>query len=128
MDILVILRSFKGFTQRFRYNMFNQTFIEQLGDSQRLKAISITHISNSINTHGLGVINTSVDIVYKFVNQMVNVFSAMMQDQNLNSAIVREYRWFKKFRKKNIEENQSQKYPMGRGEKFYKEVKLQSTR
>jgi len=129
VDILTILKQFMSVTQRFRYNMFNQSFIEVLGDSSRLRAFSIPHIVNSINTHGLGIIPTSVDIVYKFSLGMVNNFSQLMQDETLTSYLVREYRWFKKYRRKAEEdESSSRKYPFERAEKFYKELSIASTR
>lgn len=129
-DILSIIRNFIQFTQRFRYNMFNQSFIEVLGDQgSRLLAISISHISDSIKTHGLGVINTCVDIVHKFVLMRINNFSQMMLDETLRSYLLREHRWLEKRKNKDNEKNNiDQKYPLLRGQKFNKELSLASTR
>ena len=125
-DILGILRKFGLFTKTFRYNMFNQSFIEVLGDGSRLKAISIQHISDSIGTHGLGVINTSVDVVYKFIKMRINNFSQMMLDETLRSYLLREHRWLEK--KKYKDGDVDQKYPLTRGQKFTKELSLASVR
>jgi WASH complex subunit 7 len=125
-DILAILRKFIPFTNMFRYNMFNQSFIEVLGDGSRLKAISISHISDSIKTHGLGVINTCVEVVYKFIVLRINNFSQMMLDETLTSYLLREHRWLEK--KKYKDGDVDQKYPLTRGEKFKKELSLASRR
>lgn len=105
-DILAILRKFIPFTNMFRYNMFNQSFIEILGDSSRLKAISIGHISDSINTHGLGVINTCIDVIYKFITMRLNNLSQMMLDETLTSYLLREARWMAKKRHKMNKEKE----------------------
>lgn len=68
-DILAILRSLIFFIQNFKYNMFNQTFIECLNDSTRLKAVSINLISDSIKTHGLGIIKNSINIVVEQIHR-----------------------------------------------------------
>ena len=70
-DVLTIIRSFKPFILNFKYNMFNQTFIETLKDSTRLKAVSINLISDSIKTHGLGIIKGSIQHVADFIHQYV---------------------------------------------------------
>jgi hypothetical protein len=48
--------------------MFNQTFIETLKESTRLKAVSINLISDSIKTHGLGIVKGSVQHVAEFIH------------------------------------------------------------
>lgn len=67
-DVLAIIRSFKQFILNFKYNMFNQTFIETLKESTRLKAVSINLISDSIKTHGLGIVKGSVQHVAEFIH------------------------------------------------------------
>lgn len=127
-DIISIIRNFVQFTQKFRYNMFNQSFIEVLGGTgSRLLAISISHISDSIKTHGLGVINTCVDIVHKFVLMRINNFSQMMLDDTLRSYLLKEHRWLEK-KKYKTQKDVDQKYPLLRGKKFNKELSLASTR
>ena len=74
-----------------------------------MKAISIGHISDSINTHGLGVINTCVDIVFKFVTMRLNNFTQMMLDETLVSYLQREARWMEKQREKGKQEKEREK-------------------
>lgn len=117
-----------------------------------MKAISIGHISDSINTHGLGVINTCVDVVFKFVTMRLNNFTQMMMEETLISYLQREARWMEKQREKGKQEkerekiekesdkkrkqteeegvtdNKAQKYDLERGQKFLKELALASTR
>ena len=68
-DILAIIRSIIFFIQNFKYNMFNQTFIETLNESTRLKAVSINLISDSIKTHGLGVVKGSINLIVEQIHR-----------------------------------------------------------
>lgn len=68
-DVLAILRSLIFFIQNFKYNMFNQTFIETLNESTRLKAVSINLISDSIKTHGLGIVKSSISLLVDTIHK-----------------------------------------------------------
>lgn len=68
-DVLAILRSLVFFIQNFKYNMFNQTFIETLNESTRLKAVSINLISDSIKTHGLGIVRSSISMLVETIHK-----------------------------------------------------------
>lgn len=68
-DVLAILRSLMFFIQNFKYNMFNQTFIETLNESTRLKAVSINLISDSIRTHGLGIVKSSIGLLVETIHK-----------------------------------------------------------
>lgn len=128
IDVIALMKSFNIFVQRFKYNMFNQTFIELAGDSNKLKAVSIDHISDSINTHGLGIINTSVNAIYQFVVRYINRISQLMMDENLSSYLLREQRWLSKTRSRNTDEKVESRYPLERGTKFKEELSLFSIR
>lgn len=80
LDILSIIRNIQTFVVKFNYNIYNQTFIEVLyffllntfssklsKDGRMLGTVGIQQISDSIKTHGLGIINTNVNSVYKFL-------------------------------------------------------------
>lgn len=82
-DILAILRNFKSFITNYRYNIVTQTFMEEALDGNRIHAISISQIRSSIQAHGIGIINTSVSIIFKNVLQYVNMISQMMLEETL---------------------------------------------
>jgi WASH complex subunit 7 len=120
-DILAILRSLPFFIQNFKYNMFNQTFIETLNESTRLKAVSINLISDSIKTHGLGVIKSSISLLSEFIHKQINSFIVMMSNDTLNSLLVRESRWLRKNKEKNTAEDRELRYDFKRALSFVEE-------
>lgn len=40
--------------------MNNQIFVEEWSNNKHLNTINISHIANSIRTHGIGIMNTTV--------------------------------------------------------------------
>mgnify|MGYP001015533302 CR=1 FL=1 len=60
LDVLMIMRSLPIFVGRFSYNMNNEIFIEKSSENKTLDTINITHVANSIRTHGIGIMNTTV--------------------------------------------------------------------
>ena len=75
LDVLEIMRNIHLFVARFGYNLNNQFFVEQSSSSKHLSTIGIKHASNSIRTHGSGVVNTAVNFTYQFLRQKFFVFS-----------------------------------------------------
>ena len=128
IDIISLMKNFNIFVQRFKYNMFNQTFIELGGNNNKLKAISVDLIADSINTHGLGIINTSVNRIYQFVVKYINGISQLMMDENLASYLLREQRWLVQLRSKNNDEKVEAKYPLKRAMKFEEDLSIYSVR
>jgi len=58
---LEIMRKIDVFVAKYCYNLNNQIFIEKSSETKKhLNTINIVHISNSIRTHGIGIMNTSV--------------------------------------------------------------------
>lgn len=120
-DVLAIVRSMGFFVQNFKYNMFNQTFIETLNESTRLKAVSINLISDSIKTHGLGIIKSTINHIAGEIHKMVNNFISMMSNETINSLLLRESRWLKSNKEKNKVEDRELRYELKRAETFTKE-------
>jgi WASH complex subunit 7 len=75
LDVLEIMRNIHLFVARFGYNLNNQFFVEQSSSSKHLSTIGIKHASNSIRTHGSGVVNTAVNFTYQFLRKKFFVFS-----------------------------------------------------
>lgn len=60
LDVLEIMRNIHLFVSNYVYNLNNQTFIEKNSKNKHLNTINIRHIANSLRTHGIGIINTTV--------------------------------------------------------------------
>lgn len=68
-DILSIIRNIPEFISRYTYSLYTQTFVEITGQSKQIFTVGITQITDSIKTHGLGILNTTVNSVYKFLRR-----------------------------------------------------------
>lgn len=62
LDVLEIMRNIHHFVSKYLYNLNNQIFIEKSSNNKHLNTINIQHIANSLRTHGIGIINTTVNI------------------------------------------------------------------
>ena len=62
LDVLEIMRNIHVFVSRYAYNLNNQIFVERASNNKHLNTISIRHIANSIRTHGIGIMSTTVRI------------------------------------------------------------------
>ena len=49
--------------------------MEQTSNNKHLNTISIRHVSNSIRTHGSGILNTTVNFTYQFLRKKFAIFS-----------------------------------------------------
>ena len=61
------MRGIQHFVSHFNYNLHTQQFIESTFDSVMLNTVGIQQIADSIQTHGLGILNTSINFVYRFI-------------------------------------------------------------
>jgi len=118
IDILQIMRFIHIFVQRYNYNLNNQVFIEKISDSKTLNTINIGHISNSIRTHGIGIMNTTVNFIYQFLRQKFVIFSQFLYDDHIKSRLIRDIRYFKENK-----DSLGNRYPMERAQQFNKEIK-----
>lgn len=62
LDVLEIMRNIHLFVSNYLYNLNNQIFVEKFSKNKHLNTINIRHIANSLRTHGIGIINTTVII------------------------------------------------------------------
>lgn len=118
LDILNIIRNIQNFVTKYTFNLYNQTFIELSKENKQLNTIGIEQIADSIHTHGLGIINTNVNSVYKFILKKFAVFSQFLFDELIQSPLIREERYFKENKEKT-----NGKFPYERAENLIKEVK-----
>lgn len=91
--------------------------MEKASPNKHLNTINIGHVSNSIRTHGTGVMNTAVnftyqvaflplfDVVYckfrdilfftKFLRKKFSGFSQFLYDEQIKSRLSKDIRYFK---------------------------------
>ena len=118
LDVLEIMRNIHIFVSRYDYNQNNQLFIEHDTEGRHLNTINIQHITNSIRTHGIGMMNTTVNYTYQFLMQKFMIFSQFLFDDNISSKLIKDARFYKM----NKDQLDS-KYPYERAEKFIKAVR-----
>ncbi|XP_054723864.1 WASH complex subunit 4-like, partial [Uloborus diversus] len=118
LDVLEIMRNIHLFVSNYLYSLNNQIFVERSSNNKHLNTINIRHIANSIRTHGIGVMNTTVNFVYQFLRKKFQIFSQFLYDEHIKSRLIKDLRFFK--------ENKSQcgqKYPFDRAEKFHRGIR-----
>ena len=118
LDVLVIMRNIHVFTARYHYNLNAQFFVESDTETRHLNSISIQHIANSIRTHGIGIMNTTINFIYQFLVQKFMTFSQFLYDDNIKSRLLKDVRYFKTHRTEL-----ESKYPYKRAEAFIKSIK-----
>ncbi|KAH7463041.1 hypothetical protein PRIC1_001751 [Phytophthora ramorum] len=122
LDILQIMRNIQIFVARYNYNLNQQFFLERRSDkgSRHLNSINIHSIASSIRTHGMGIMNTTVNFTYQFLTKKFDIFSQFLFDEYIKSYLQREKRWYKKHRDDKEVDN---KYPFDRAFQFNKDIR-----
>ena len=77
-----------------------QIFVEKASQNKHLNTININHVSNSIRTHGTGVMNTAVNFTYQFLRKKFSVFSQFLYDEQIKSRLSKDIRFFRESRDK----------------------------
>ena len=118
MDVLEIMRNIHVFVTRYAYNLNNQIFVEKQSQNKYLNTINIRHIANSIRTHGIGIMNTTVNFTYQYLRKQFYIFSQFLFDEHIKAKLIKDITFFKE--SKNT---LSQKYPYERAEKFNRSIR-----
>ncbi|CAG9854952.1 unnamed protein product [Phyllotreta striolata] len=113
LDVLEIMRNIDVFVAKYHYNLNSQAFVERRSDNKHLNTINISQVANSIRTHGIGIMNTTVNFTYQFLRAKFYVFSQFIYDEQIKSRLIRDLRFFGE-RKSEL----GQMYPYERAEKF----------
>ena len=66
-DILSVVRNIPAFVNSYKYNILNQRFLEITGENKIISCISIQQLADSIRTHGLGILSTTVNAFYRYM-------------------------------------------------------------
>ncbi|XP_072038890.1 WASH complex subunit 4-like [Amphiura filiformis] len=118
LDVLEIMRNIHIFVSKYLYNLNNQIFVESASNNKHLNTINIRHISNSIRTHGTGIMNTTVNFTYQFLRKKFFIFSQFMYDEHIKSRLIKDIRYFK-----DNKQDINQMYPFERADKFNKGIR-----
>ncbi|KRT79891.1 hypothetical protein AMK59_7525 [Oryctes borbonicus] len=113
LDVLEIMRNINVFVGKYLYNLNNQVFVEEWSHNKHLNTINISHIANSIRTHGIGIMNTTVNFTYQFLQNKFYIFSQFMFDELIKSRLLKDIRFFA-----DNKTDLNQMYPFERAEKF----------
>ncbi|CAG2066400.1 unnamed protein product, partial [Timema podura] len=106
------------FVSKYLYNLNNQIFVEQSSNNKHLNTINIRHVANSIRTHGIGIMNTTVNFTYQFLRKEFLIFSQFMFDEHIKSRLMKDFRFF---RENKVQLDQ--KYSYERADKFNKGIR-----
>lgn len=118
LDVLEIMRNIHIFVSRYYYNLNNQIFVERTSNNKHLNTINIRHIANSIRTHGIGIMNTTVNFTYQFLRKKFYIFSQFLYDEHIKSRLIKDLRHFRELRSQS-----DPKYPFDRAEKFNRGIR-----
>ena len=118
LDVLEIMKNIHIFVSRYNYNLNNQVFVEQNSKNQHLNTVNIKNISNSLRTHGLGIVNTAVNYVYQFLKKKFLIFSQFIYDERIKSRLAKDL----KYHRENLEVNK-QNYSYDRANALNRDIK-----
>jgi len=113
LDVLEIMRNIHVFVTRYFYNLNNQIFVEKSSSNKHLNTINIRHIANSIRTHGVGIMNTTVNFTYQYLTKQFYIFSQFLFDEHIKAKLIKDIAYYKE-----AKAGLNQKYPYERAEKF----------
>ena len=121
LDVLEIMRNIHIFVVKYSYNLHLQTFVEKLADSvdrKHLNTISIRHVANSIRSHGIGIVNTTINYVYQYLTKKLEVITTFLYDDHIRSRLKREMKFFN-----DNQEELDHEYPFERALNVNKDIR-----
>ncbi|XP_017852011.1 WASH complex subunit 4 isoform X2 [Drosophila busckii] len=119
IDVLQIMRNIHTFVSSFAYNMNLQLFVEIQSSNKHLDIVGARHVANSVQTHGTGIINTTVNFIYQFLRQKFYTFSTFLHDEHIKSRLLKEFRYHAEHK----HDSSYQSYPYERAESFIKKIR-----
>nr|CCC95212.1 unnamed protein product [Trypanosoma congolense IL3000] len=124
LDVLVITENIQVFVANYTYNMNEQLFVQRPSttESKHLHTLHIRHIANSIRTHGTGIMNTTVNYVYKCLLKKLAILSQFLCDDHVKSRLLKNA---KQLHAKK--DDRSTEYTLSWAEKFIREMQKLGT-
>ena len=86
LDLLIITKNIHLFIIKYYYNLNEQFFISNpnLNNNKFLSILKVNHVCNSIKTHGTGIMNTTVNYIYKIIFKLFQLFHTQFVCQNFH--------------------------------------------
>ena len=126
LDVLEITRNIQIFVAAYLYNLNNQFFVERSSNNKHLNVLTIRHVANSIQTHGFGIINSTVNFAYQFLKKKFQTLSQFLFEEHIKSRLIKDIRHFRELIAKNEASGVSGnlvQFPFERAEKFVKGIR-----
>ncbi|XP_027195780.2 strumpellin and WASH-interacting protein [Dermatophagoides pteronyssinus] len=130
LDVLEITRNIHIFVAAYMYNLNNQFFVERNSSNKHLNVLTIRHIANSVQTHGFGILNSTVNFVYQFLRKKLQILSEFLCEEHIKSRLIKDIRHFRELMMANEEmnrvgnhSNKLIKFPFERADKFVKGIR-----
>lgn len=98
VDLIDIGKKLAPFTARFKYNLHCHFFIEVTSEENSCTAVTLTHIGNSLKTHGLGVVNTMINATYRLLAKRFHTFTQFLINDAVVSPLMADREWFRQSR------------------------------
>ncbi|EKX45132.1 hypothetical protein GUITHDRAFT_139069, partial [Guillardia theta CCMP2712] len=95
LDVLEIMRHIHVFVANYTYHLHTQVFIEKPGENKYIRSIGIQQVANSIRTHGMGIMNTTVNYTYQFLARKLAIMSQFLFDDHIKSRLVKDVNFFR---------------------------------
>jgi len=92
----------------------------QMRASKLLNTVNIQMIAGSIRTHGIGIMNTTVNFTYQYLRQRFVTFSQFLYDDIIKSRLHKDIKWFNAPGRRDELNNQ---YPYERAAKFNTDIR-----
>eukprot|EP00899_Mesostigma_viride_P010833 jgi/Mesvir1/19751/Mv13057-RA.1 len=129
-DVLALLKQLHVFVASYSYDLNTQVFVERPGGEEArarkfLHSIRPTHVANSIRAHGLGVVNTAVNVTYRFLQRKVQTLSQMLYEDRVKSRLLLEEGFLLQ---ETLRAGKSRVYPMMRAEELYRDLRRQGSK
>lgn len=120
LDVLVITENIQFFVANYTYNLNEQLFVQRpsVTDAKNLHTLHIRHVANSIRTHGSGIMNTTVNYVYKCLLKKLAIVSQFLYDDHVKSRLMKDTKHFAAHK-----EQYQALYPLQRAEKYNVEMR-----
>lgn len=94
LDVVDIMKHIHLFAAQYSYSLHQQIFTQAANKSDaKIRVITVEHLSNSIRTHGNGVINTTVNYTYGFLKAKLEVVAQFLRDPEIKSRLLSDARW-----------------------------------
>ncbi|KAH7727403.1 hypothetical protein AAVH_05063 [Aphelenchoides avenae] len=113
LDLLAVIRKLNVFVSHYSYDLNEQMFVERNSKSRMLNVMRVQQVVNSIKTHGVGLLNSTVNAAYQLLKKKFQAFSQFLYDEQIRAQLVKDIRFYRD----NIDEL-DQMYPVKRAERF----------